>query len=254
MKKYILNQSNWKTVKEEKFTIALLPWGATEPHNYHLPYGTDTLQSEKIAEMAASKAHRNGVKCMVLPSIPLGVQNPGQIDYPFCIHTRPTTQLAILQDILTSLDRQKIHKLVIVNSHGGNEFKPIIRELQIQFEHCFIGVIDWFKVLNNEDYFDEPGDHAGEMETSIMQFCYPELVLPLEEAGEGKTTGFKLGGLKSKLVWTPRNWGKVSEDTGVGNPQKASSKKGERFLDVLTDRTMEFLTELDKVNPMDIYQ
>ncbi|GGF24539.1 creatininase family protein [Echinicola rosea] len=254
MKKYILNQSNWKTVKEEKFTVALLPWGATEPHNYHLPYGTDTLQSEKIAEMAASKAQRNGVKCMVLPSIPLGVQNPGQIDYPFCIHTRPTTQLAILQDILGSLDRQKIHKLVIVNSHGGNEFKPIIRELQIQFKHCFIGVIDWFKVLNNEDYFDEPGDHAGEMETSIMQFCYPELVLPLEEAGEGKTTGFKLGGLKSKLVWTPRNWGKVSEDTGVGNPQKASSKKGERFLDVLTDRTMEFLTELDKVNPMDIYQ
>ncbi|AGA80524.1 creatininase family protein [Echinicola vietnamensis] len=254
MKKYILNQCSWKTIKEEKFGMALLPWGATEPHNYHLPYGTDTLQSEKIAELVADKAYTNGVKCMVLPSIPLGVQNPGQVDYPFCLHTRPTTQRAILQDILAALDRQGIHKVIIINSHGGNGFKPFIRELQVQFEHCFIGVIDWFNVMNNEDYFDEPGDHAGEMETSVMQFCYPELVLPLEEAGEGKATGFKLAGLNSKLVWTPRNWGKISNDTGVGNPRKASANKGRLFLDDLTNSIMEFLMELDKVGPMDIYQ
>ncbi|GAB3647089.1 creatininase family protein [Echinicola sediminis] len=253
MKPYILNQTNWKSVKEEEFEIAILPWGATEPHNFHLPYGTDTLQSEKIAEMSAAKAYAKGVRSMVLPVIPLGVQNPGQIDYPFCLHTSPSTQLAILKDILSSLDRQGIRKLLIINSHGGNDFKPLIRELQLQFEGCFIGLIDWFKVMENTAYFDEPGDHAGEMETSVMQYFFPEWVLPLEEAGLGESTGFKLKGLEEKLAWTPRNWKKVSSDTGVGNPQKASAEKGQRFLEVLTDRIASFLMELDHVAPHDIY-
>ncbi|WP_018475760.1 creatininase family protein [Echinicola pacifica] len=253
MKNYILNKTNWKSLQEEQFGIALLPWGATEPHNLHLPYGTDTLQSEKIAEMTAAKAYAEGTKVMVLPAIPLGVQNPGQVDYPFCLNTSPGTQLAILRDIMTSLDRQGIAKLVIINSHGGNDFKPLIRELQLQFETSFIGLIDWFRVMENKDYFDEPGDHAGEMETSIMQYFFPDDVLPLDQAGLGQTKAFGLKGLKDKLAWTPRNWQKVSADTGVGNPQRASAQKGERFLEALTDQMKAFLVELDQVAPQDIY-
>nr|NQU94115.1 creatininase family protein [Bacteroidota bacterium] len=60
---------------------------------------------------------------MLLPEIPLGVQNPGQYDIPFCIHTKPSTQLKILEDIIWSLNRQNINKLIIINSHGGNDFK-----------------------------------------------------------------------------------------------------------------------------------
>jgi creatinine amidohydrolase len=74
--------------------------GATEPHNYHLPYGTDSLETAKIAEEAAEKAWKKGAKIMVLPTIPLGVQNPGQIDLPFCLHTKPSTQTLIFKDIV----------------------------------------------------------------------------------------------------------------------------------------------------------
>ena len=35
------------------YDVAILPWGATEAHNYHLPYGTDTVQAEHIAIRAA---------------------------------------------------------------------------------------------------------------------------------------------------------------------------------------------------------
>ena len=41
---YILQNTQWKNVKDKDWEIAVLPWGATEPHNYHLPYGTDTLE------------------------------------------------------------------------------------------------------------------------------------------------------------------------------------------------------------------
>ena len=39
----------WKEVKDEKYEAAVLPWGATEPHNLHLPYGTDSILSYEIA-------------------------------------------------------------------------------------------------------------------------------------------------------------------------------------------------------------
>lgn len=244
MKQFILNETNWKTVQNNKYELAILPWGATEPHNYHLPYGTDYYQSKIISELAAEKAWERGVKVMVLPTIPLGVQNPGQIELPFCLHTRPSTQKMILEDILSSLNLQGINKLLIINGHGGNDYKAMIRELIPQFSSMFIGVTDWYKLLNNENYFDEVGDHAGEMETSIMRYLFPDLVLPLEKAGEGKANKFSIEALNNREVWTPRNWNRVSEDTGIGNPKKATAEKGKKFVDDLTTKIADILFEL----------
>ena len=40
---YILAETNWKNIQGSSFDVAVLPWSATEAHNYHLPYATDTL-------------------------------------------------------------------------------------------------------------------------------------------------------------------------------------------------------------------
>ncbi len=254
MKPYILEETNWKQVKNQKYDVAVLPWGATEPHNYHLPYGTDSLETSKIADEAAKIAWEKGAKIMVLPVIPLGVQNMGQIQLPFCLHTRPSTQKLILEDIVKALYNQGIRKLIIMNGHGGNDFKPLIREIQPQFPEMFIGLNEWFKMLNLEKYFDEEGDHAGEMETSIILHYFPGLVLPLEEAGEGKAKNFKLHSLKNKTAWTPRRWDKVSEDTGVGYPKKASAEKGNHFLNDVTSQIAELFTELAACDLNDLYE
>ncbi|WP_262887981.1 creatininase family protein [Draconibacterium halophilum] len=132
-KPYVLEQTNWKQIKEQKYDVAILPWGATEPHNYHLPYGTDSLETAKIAEHAAGKAWEKGAKVMVLPVIPLGAQNMGQIDMPFCLHTKPSTQLIILKDLLTALSGQGIKKLVLMNGHGGNDFKRWCANCNLSF-------------------------------------------------------------------------------------------------------------------------
>ncbi|NOX66781.1 MAG: creatininase family protein [Chlorobi bacterium] len=253
MTQFILNEANWKTVKNSRYELAILPWGATEPHNYHLPYGTDYYQSKTISELAAEKAWERGAKVMVLPTIPLGVQNPGQIELPFCLHTRPSTQKMILEDILTSLNIQGINKLLIINGHGGNDFKAMIRELIPQFSSMFIGVTDWYKILENEKYFDEVGDHAGEMETSIMQHLFPDMVLPLEEAGDGKANKFSIEALNNREVWTPRNWNRVSEDTGIGNPKKANQEKGKKFVEDVTAKLAKFMIEISKTKIEELY-
>ncbi|WP_163324869.1 creatininase family protein [Draconibacterium mangrovi] len=253
-KPYVLEQTNWKQVKNQKYDVAILPWGATEPHNYHLPYGTDSLETAKIAELAAGKAWEKGAKVMVLPVIPLGAQNMGQIDMPFCLHTKPSTQLIILKDLLTALSRQGIKKLVLMNGHGGNDFKPLVRELQPQFPDVFISLVEWFRMIDQEDYFEEAGDHANEMETSIIMHFFPALVLPLDEAGDGDAKTFKLQGLRNKTAWAPRQWDKVSADTGVGNPKKATAEKGKKFVDDITTQIADYFVELAACDLGNMYE
>ncbi len=254
MKQYILEQTNWKQVKNENYEVAVLPWGATEPHNYHLPYGTDSLETAKIAEVAAGKAWEKGAKIMVLPTIPLGVQNPGQIDLPFCLHTKPSTQIIIFKDIVEALYRQGIRKLVLMNGHGGNDFKPMIREIQPQFPDMLISLTEWFKILDLSEYFEEGGDHAGEMETSVIMHYFPNLVLQLDEAGEAKAKSSKLQGVVNKTAWIPRQWDKVSVDTGVGNPKKATAEKGEKYLDDLTSIISDFFVEMAECDLENLYE
>ena len=47
------------------YEVAVLPLGATEPHNLHLPYGTDSFQVETIASRACALAseQRGGCCC-----------------------------------------------------------------------------------------------------------------------------------------------------------------------------------------------
>ena len=249
---YILQNTQWKNVKDKNWKVAILPWGATEPHNYHLPYGTDTLETDYIAAESAWIAWEQGAKIMVLPTIPFGV-NTGQIDLPFCINMNPGTQFEVLKDIVKSLVTQGIKKVLILNGHGGNEFRHMIRELKTSQPEIFISTLDWYKTLDNSKYFDEPGDHAGEMETSIMLHIKPDLCLPIQVAGDGKAGNFNLTGIKEGWVWAPREWKKISKDTGVGNPLKATAEKGKRFLNDLTEKIASFLVELDKSDPDNLY-
>ena len=45
-----LTVSCYGKVKGVKYDVVILPWGATEPHNLHLPYLTDCILPHDIAE------------------------------------------------------------------------------------------------------------------------------------------------------------------------------------------------------------
>lgn len=239
---YVLEETTWKTVRETEYSVAVLPWGATEAHNYHLPYGTDNHESSYIATESARRAWEAGAKVIVLPTLPFGV-NTGQLDIKLTINMNPSTQALVLRDVAHSLDKQGIRKLVIVNSHGGNDFKQMIRELQ---PACgvFISTINWWSCVDSSSYFSEPGDHAGELETSVMMEISPDLLLPLSEAGEGRARRFRVDGLRDGLAWAPRQWTKVTDDTGTGNASKATRENGIRFLDTVTEKISRYLTEI----------
>lgn len=250
---YVLAETNWKSVKETYYTVAILPWGATEAHNYHLPYATDNIQAEQIAIKSAKLAWNNHAKIVVLPTIPFGV-NTGQMDISLCMNLNPSTQYAILKDIVNDLAKHNIHKLVIINGHGGNNFKQIIRELSLEFPEVFVCALNWWNCVNTTRYFEEPGDHAGELETSVMMHLTPNLVLPLNDAGNGLEKTFKITGLKEGWVSAQRKWTSISNDTGVGNPKKASKEKGEIFIKAVSEKIGDFFTELHHANLENMYE
>jgi len=250
---YILSEISWKSVQSQKYDIVVLPWGATEAHNYHLPYGTDIIESEYIARVAAGKAWEQGTRVVILPAIPFGV-NTSQLDIFMTMNMNPSTQMKILEDVLDSLTIHGVGKLVIFNGHGGNDFKIMIRELQPRYPDIFIVQLNWYEVVPLESFFEAGGDHANEMETSVMMHIVPDLVLPLNEAGSGKALGFKFDARKEGWVWFPRAWTKVTQDTGIGNPAKATAEKGRKYLEVITDKIAAFFTDLAVTPADEIYK
>ena len=246
MRPYILSESNWKSIKEEKTEVAVLTWGATEAHNYHLPYGTDNYQIEAIAAEAGKIAWDKGAKLKILPNIPFGV-NTGQADIRLDINLNPSTQLVILADIIEVLNRQNIYKLILLNGHGGNTFKPILRELGLKYPKMLLISSNFFDVVNKYEFFEEKGDHADEMETSLMLHLKPDLVSDLKEAGDGKERKSKITGIREGWAWSERQWSMVTADTGIGDPQKATKDKGERFFNAVTQKLANLIVEVSEV-------
>lgn len=254
MRPYILAESNWKDLKDQRVDLAILPWGATEAHNYHLPYGTDIYEAEEVAAEAGRLAWEAGAKITVLPTIPYGV-NTGQADIKLDINMHPSTQAAVLNDVIEVLNRQGIYKLLILNSHGGNNFKPMIRELGIKYPNMFISFCNWFQAVDKADFFDHPeGDHADEMETSMVMYLRPELVRPLEDAGKGEAKQYKIQALRKNWAWAERKWSEVSKDTGVGNPKKATVEKGKAYFEAVTQRVSQLFIDLAEADLDDLYE
>ncbi|MCM4156295.1 creatininase family protein [Gramella sp. AN32] len=246
MRPYILAENNWKSIKEMEIEVAVLTWGATEAHNYHLPYATDNYQIEAIAARAGELAYEQDAKFVILPNIPFGV-NTGQADIRLDINLNPTTQFAILSDIIEVLNRQEIFKLIIFNGHGGNDFKPILRELGLKFPKMFLITTNFFQTVDKSQFFEKKGDHADEMETSLMMHLKPELVLPLNEAGDGAENKSKITGIKEGWAWSERQWSLVTKDTGVGDPKLATAEKGRQFFEATAMQLAGLIKEVSDI-------
>jgi creatinine amidohydrolase len=241
---YILAEANQNQVRDRKIEVAVLPWGATEPHNLHLPYGNDTLTVTRIGELICQRAYEAGAGVCLLPSIPFGC-DANLMKFPMTINMNPTTQLAVARDVVESLKAHDVHKLVLLNGHGGNEFGIILRELY----GCgvFITSINWWEVSRDvcEHLLENRGgEHADEVETSWALHLYPELVAPLDTADEGAVHPTRFEAMNKGWARISRPWDRLTTNSGHGNPHKATAEKGREWIDVAVDRLSKFLVEL----------
>src|SRR5438270_9547361 len=244
MSEWILAEQNHGFVRAQRWQVAVLPFGATEPHNLHMPYGTDNFQVEVIGARACEHAYRAGAKVLLLPTMPYGV-NTNHLAIPGALacSVTPTTLLRVLADLVESLERQGVRKLVLLNGHGGNELKPLTRELHHRTK-VFLCVCDWFRMAQDvyAEIFRAPGEHADEVETSLGLAYFPQFVR-LEQAGSGATPPTRFDAINRGWISITRPWHLASSDTGIGDPSAATADKGRRLMDVLVERLASLVVE-----------
>ncbi len=248
MRPWKLAETNYGAVKQQHYEVAVLPFGAVEPHNLHLPYGMDALEGDLVGQRICEEAHRRGAKVILLPTIPYGTQT-NQAEFPFAMNLYPSTLRAVTGDLVESLVRTGIRKIVLLNSHGGNDLKWIMREMYGRTPaHLFL--CNWYTVFSDlfGDIFEQSDDHAGEMETSFALAHCPELVARRPDgslaADEGRPAPCRFEAVNRGWVSITRPWHLLTTNAGVGNPHAATAAKGHRLMEVLVERLAEFLVEL----------
>ncbi|MEN9818991.1 MAG: hypothetical protein RLZ32_2871 [Gemmatimonadota bacterium] len=243
----VLEEQRWPAVREAAWPVALLPFGATEPHNTHLPYGTDTLLGREVAARVAAACLARGTGVVALPALPYGV-NTTQLDLPLTINVMPSTQLALLRDVVRSLAPHGVRALVLLNAHGGNELRALVRELQPETS-LVLAVVNWWQA-GDPAHFAEPGDHAGALETAALLHVAPGLVHPDRSGwGAGVAHPSVFAGVRAGWAWLPRRWTQVTADTGVGNPAEATAAQGEAFMAQAVARIAAFCEALATADP-----
>ena len=101
------------------------------------------------------------------------------------------------------------------------------------------------------EIFSEPGDHAGEMETSLLMHLCPDRV-HLDQAGEGKRIPNTINGLNQEGAWTPRPWRYSHPDLGSGNPALATAEKGRLYFEKVCDAIKEVIIGLSSAEKGDL--
>ena len=86
-----------------------------------------------------------------------------------------------------------------------------------------------------------------------MQHIQPSLVRPLNEAGPGLEHKSRLQGIRDGWAWAPRQWTKVTADTGIGDPAAATAKKGEAYFNAVCAQVAQYFAELAALDTADPY-
>jgi creatinine amidohydrolase len=227
--------------KSAKFQKAILVVGSTECHGDHLPFGTDTLVPYEVACKVAEKIPGT----LVLPPIPYGMSEH-YAHFPLTISLRSETLIAVLKDILRSLIRQGIEKILVLNGHDGN-IAPIeiaAREIKVENPQAKIAVLEaWWitagKLLppNTFDVWNGLG-HGGEGETSIMLALHPELVEM--DYAQGRVPEELPKEIEIKWLFH-----ELTPYGATGDPKKATVNKGKQMVEALVNHIVQFIRDMD---------
>jgi creatinine amidohydrolase len=243
IREWELASTNLRRIRRRRYEVAVIPVGATEAHNLHLPEGQDLFMVEAIARESCRRAWSKCPRVICLPAIPYGV-DCNLMDFPLTMHVRQSSLDAIVRDLIEGLHKHGIRKVALFNGHGGNNFLPLVRQVQCDLDsHVFLCNV-W--EVGHDEYariFATPDDHAGEMETSIALELWPDLV-EMAAARNAKARPFRFEAMTRGWVKTSRTFSKLNDLCAVGDPRAATARKGKRYLELTCSRLGRFLAEL----------
>lgn len=217
--------------------IAILPLGAQEQHGPHLPFETDTLIAQAVAQRLCNAAPA-GIQVELLPVESIGYS----IEH---MDVSGTQTLGFEEavnrwlDIAAACSARGLHRLMLLNAHGGNSplLTIVATEARVRFNMLAVAT-SWTRfgipagLISPEDKaFDI---HAGDIETSVMLALRPDLVR-LDALQDFPSRQAEYAQRFTHLrAYGPHAFGwKMSDlnpDGAAGKASRATAEKGEALL------------------------
>jgi creatinine amidohydrolase len=240
----LLEEMNAVEVKKkiDNRTIALVILGACENHGDHLPFGSDFIFPLELAKKIASKQKN----IIILPAVPYGVSLHHD-EFQMTMSLRPDSLKMVIEDVLTSIIKNGIKRIVIINGHDGNIAPIEIAARVVKNNHpdAIIACLEaWWNLLGNiaHDLFDvwQGLGHGGEAETSTMLATRPDLV----QMNQAPITVIPRLPKNVRIYW---KFNELSKSGATGGSREATLKKGQTAIRALERVLRSFMLDMDQI-------
>ena len=254
--------------------IAVLPLAATEQHGPHLSLSVDTdivngVVAASLGPLQTLQANAESpLPVFFLPTQSVGL-SPEHAAFAGTLTLKPETLIRLWTDIAESVKATGLHKLVLLNAHGGHvgAMDVVARDLRARLG-MLVYSVNWYQLpLTNEQGEDlnalfSPhehrfGVHAGDVETSAMLALQPhrvrmELAQNFASSAEQRAAHFPIlgNGRSAKLAWQMQDYNPAG---AAGNAAAATSQKGQALIEAAGRSLAQLLLEIDRL-PASILQ
>ena len=230
--------------------VILLPMGSHEDQGPHAPMG-DYLLAEAIAERIALRTTGRGIRTLVAPVLPFG-----GADFfgamPGGIALSQATLRAVVADVLGSLLRHGLTRLVVINGHGGNVgvihdvTSEIRRERGTVIPSLYLWRIGYGLLpgIVGAETARAVSSHGADPLTSIALHLFPERVRADLVPGPAAPrtamgldmTGWGTARFEGAEVGVPFEYDATSPNgVGTGDPRLCSAVTGAALVEQLTE-------------------
>ncbi|MEO1191427.1 MAG: creatininase family protein [Pseudomonadota bacterium] len=227
-----LQLSTWQEVEAylERSKTALIPIGSTEQHGPNGFVGTDALCPEILARGIEAETG-----CLVTPTLSIGMAQH-HLGFPGSITLRPTTLIAVVCDVVASLQRHGFERFYFLNGHGGNiatvtaAFSELYAQASLsgreQSLRCRLK--SWWECqpvrdISRSRFGSSEGAHATCSEVSLTYYGYPQHQKNAEMTPEIAPTG---------PIYDAADFRRRFPDGRMGsNPALATAEVGKELFD-----------------------
>ncbi|RDJ25557.1 creatininase family protein [Bosea caraganae] len=238
--------------------VILLPMGSHEDQGPHAPMG-DYLLAEKIAELTAIRASKAGVRTLVAPVLPFGGADWfGSMKGGIAISQATLT--TVIAEMVDSLHRNGLTRLIVINGHGGNvgPIAEVARELYLREQIVLPSLYLWRigygllpGILGAEKAAAVAG-HGADPLTSIGLHLFPELIrkdlipdgkpLKRDPILDLQFTGLGTASFEGAEVAMPNEYDETYNfGVAKGDPRLCSAETGAALTEKLTDICARFV-------------
>ena len=242
-----LQKMTWREAQDMlgSARLGVIPTGSCEQHGPHMSLATDIEIADEFARRLTNDL---GDLAFLCPRVPYGLSEH-HMAFAGTLTLRPNTFIAVLSDLLESLNHWNIRRVLFVNGHGGNiDALKIVARKARRDTGMVVGSVMWSQLAADaiaQRTSSPRYGHACEIETSVA------LVLARNCVFEDRIEEPQPVGPDDPLTDPPRaradlpiwftEW---THNGSLGDPRLSNEELGRAVVDVAYRRALTFARQL----------